>query len=46
MLKFEVDSLDGLDTSVASLYDKTEAGKFRLKVDGLEDTSGLKKAAR
>ena len=26
MLKFEVDSLDGLDTSVASLYDKTEAG--------------------
>jgi len=46
MLKFEVDSLDGLDTSVASLYDKTEAGKFRLKVDGVpqgDDTAGLKK---
>lgn len=46
MLKFEVDTLDGVDSSIASLYDKTESGKFRLKVEGVpqgEDTSGLKK---
>ena len=42
-LKYEVETLDGMDSSIASLYDKTEPGKFRLKVDGLEDTSGLKK---
>lgn len=43
MLKFEVDTLEGVDASIASLYDKTESGKFRLKVDGIEDTAGLKK---
>ena len=39
-------TLTASDTSVASLYDKTEAGKFRLKVDGVpqgDDTAGLKK---
>ena len=42
-LKFEVDTVEGLDASIAGLYDKTEGGKYRLKVEGIEDTSGLKK---
>lgn len=42
-LKYEIDTVDGLDASIASLYDKTEGGKYRLKVEGIEDTSGLKK---
>lgn len=44
MLKFEIDSLDGVDTSLQSFYEKTEAGSYRLKVDGIEDTTGLKTA--
>lgn len=43
MLKFEVDTLDGVEPSIAGLYDKTDGGKFRLKVDGYEDPVGLKK---
>lgn len=46
MLKFEVDTLEGVEPSIASLYDKADGGKFRLKVDGMpqpEDTTGLKK---
>lgn len=46
MLKFEVDSLDGVDEAVRGLYEK-DGDKFRLKVEGLpevEDTSGLKTA--
>lgn len=42
-LKFEVDTVEGLDASIAGLYDKTESGKFRLKVEGIEDTTGLKR---
>lgn len=42
-LKYEIDTTEGLDASVAGLYDKTESGKFRLKVEGIEDTSGLKR---
>lgn len=42
-LKYEIDTLDGLDASIAGLYDKAEGGKFRLKVEGIEDTAGLKK---
>lgn len=42
-LKYEIDTVDGLDASIAGLYDKTEGGKFRLKVEGIEDTAGLKK---
>ena len=42
-LKFEVDTVEGLDASIAGLYDKTEGGKYRLKVEGIEDTAGLKK---
>jgi len=42
-LKYEIDTVEGLDASIAGLYDKTEGGKYRLKVEGIEDTSGLKK---
>ena len=42
-LKYEIDTVDGLDASIAGLYDKTEGGKFRLKVEGIEDTTGLKR---
>lgn len=42
-LKYEIDSVDGLDETISSLYDKTESGKYRLKVEGIEDTSGLKR---
>ena len=34
MLKFIVDTLEGVDQSVASLYEKQEDGKFRLNVEG------------
>lgn len=42
-LKYEIDTVDGLDESVSKLYDKTESGKYRLKVEGIEDTSDLKR---
>lgn len=47
MLKFLLDSLEGLGEDVTKLYEKNPDGKFQLKVDGLpgqEDTSGLKTA--
>lgn len=34
MLKFIVDTLEGVDQSVASLYEKQDDGKFRLNVEG------------
>ena len=40
-LKLTVDSLDGLDDGVKTLY-KEDNGKFRLDLDGYEDTTGLK----
>lgn len=43
-LKFQVDSLDGLDEGVATLYEK-KGDKFQLKVEGIpqgEDVAGLK----
>lgn len=43
MLKLQVDSLDGIDTALHGFYDKTESG-YKLKVDGMEDTNGLKTA--
>lgn len=43
MLKFQIDSLEGLDASLHGFYDKTDTG-YQLKVDGLEDTGGLKTA--
>lgn len=42
MLKLETDSLDSIDEPLRGLYEEKE-GKFRLKVDGLPDVSGLKK---
>lgn len=44
MLKFEVDSLESVEESQRSFYKETEGGKFRLDVDGLEDTGALKRA--
>ena len=47
-LKFNLDSLEGLDESIAKLYKKKSDGKFQLAVEGLpppEDTAGLKAAA-
>lgn len=41
MLKLELDKLDGLDDSVKAFYEEKD-GKFRLKVDGVPDVSGLK----
>lgn len=41
MLKLELDKLDGLDDAVKSFYEEKD-GKFRLKVDGVPDVSGLK----
>ncbi len=42
-LKLVLDSLDGVDDAVKALYTE-DGGKFRLAVDGVEDTSGLKTA--
>lgn len=44
MLKYQLDSLEGLEEGVAALYEEKD-GKFMLKVDGIpqgEDVSGLK----
>jgi hypothetical protein len=41
MLKFMVDSIDGLDDSVKALYEQKD-GKYQLKVEGLPDVAGLK----
>ena len=42
-LKLIVDSLDGLDEGTKGLYAEKD-GKYRLDVEGIEDTSGLKSA--
>lgn len=42
-LPITVDSLDSIDESARSFYVEAD-GKYRLDVDGLEDTSGLKSA--
>lgn len=42
-LKVELESLDGVDENIRGLYEE-QGGKFRLKVDGLEDTGALKRA--
>lgn len=42
-LKLVIDSLDGIDDAVKALYVE-DNGKFKLDVDGIEDTSGLKTA--
>lgn len=42
-LKLTLDTLDGVDEAIKALYVEHD-GKFKLAVDGLEDTSGLKSA--
>lgn len=45
-LKYELDSIEGMDESTVAMYEKDEeSGKYRLAIDGLpqqEDVSGLK----
>lgn len=44
MLKYQIDSVDGLDDGVKALYEK-KGDKYQLKVDGIpqgEDVAGLK----
>lgn len=43
MLKLTVDSLDAVEEGVRSFYEEAD-GKFRLKVEGVEDTAGLRSA--
>lgn len=45
MLKFEVESLDGLDEGVKGLYEQN-GDKFRLKVEGIDPADELKEALR
>jgi len=45
MLKFEVDSLDGLEEGVKSLYEQ-KGERFRLKVEGIDPADELKEALR
>lgn len=40
-LKYELDTLDGVDESVAALYEQ-KGDRFQLKVEGVEDVTGLK----
>ena len=44
MLKYQIDSLDGLDEATQAFYEKSGDG-YKLKIEGLEipDVSGLKK---
>lgn len=44
-LQFEVDSLDGVDEGLQSLYTEHE-GKFRLAVEGIDPADELKEALR
>lgn len=41
MLKLEADKVDDIPEAARSFYEEKD-GKFRLKVDGIEDVSGLK----
>jgi len=44
MLDLEIDDLSAVDEKVQGFYEKADNGKFRLKVKGVEDVSGLKSA--
>lgn len=41
-MKFEIDSLDGIEENLQSLYEE-QNGKYRLKVDGLQEFVSAKK---
>jgi len=45
MLKFELDTLEGVDETVAALYEQ-KGDKFRLKVEGIDPADELKEALR
>lgn len=45
MLKFEIDTLDGLDEATAKLYTK-HGDKYRLSVEGIDPADELKEALR
>lgn len=45
MLKFEIETLEGVDESVAGFYEK-HGDKYRLKVEGLDPADELKEALR
>lgn len=45
MLKFEIESLEGLDEGVKGLYEQ-KGDKFRLKVEGIDPADELKEALR
>lgn len=36
-LKYQIDTLDGLDETVSSLYRATDDGKFQLNIEGVDD---------
>ena len=43
-LKAILDNLDGLSDELKGFYEAGDDGKYRVKVEGLEDSSGLKSA--
>lgn len=43
-LQIILENLEGLDDSIKALYRQDDNGKYRLDVDGIEDTGGLKSA--
>lgn len=45
-LQFEVESLEGVDENLHSLYQEQEGGKYRLAVDGIDPADELKEALR
>jgi hypothetical protein len=45
MLKFEVDTLEGVEEAFKSLYEE-KGGKYRLKVEGIDPADELKEALR
>ena len=45
-LELILENLDGIDESIKPLYQQSEDGKFRLQVNGIEDTAELKKALK
>lgn len=42
MLKYKLDSLDGVDEATKAYYELASDGKYTLKVEGAEDVTGLK----
>lgn len=45
-LQYEVDSLDGVDEGMQSLYAEKEGGGYKLAVEGIDDGAELKEALR